>query len=345
MESMIMSKATFQYRLLNGFEDPLLNPALWSELQSKGSGDLLFMTWHWQRTWWEVFGRGKLLLILAEKDQQPIAIAPLFADEGMIFFVGSGGSDYLDFVGDISDPQVVEGMLSLALEQVPGFLGCRFYHVPGSSATPVLLAIVAKSKGWEYFDEGSTVCPLLSIKHFPGKAQESTQKKSLLRHEAWFKRNGGISVMHFNKSEDILPRLDEFFEQHIARWEVTPYRSLFHDPLQRMFYRQLCVKASESGFIRFTIVSWQQQVIAFHFGMHYRRCFLWYKPSFDITLAKHSPGEVLLRQLLLNAIDEGADYFDFGLGDEAFKSRFASSTPVVTTVGLYPPTIKIKAHE
>ena len=70
--------------------------------------------------------------------------------------------------------------------------------------------------------------------------------------------------------------------------------------------------------------------------MHYNRSFLWYKPTFDITLAKHSPGEVLLRQLLLRAIDEEADYFDFGLGDEAFKNRFASSTPTVTNIGLYP---------
>lgn len=45
---------------------------------------------------------GQLMLILAERNGQPVALAPLFADSGMVYFVGSGGSDYLDFVGDSS---------------------------------------------------------------------------------------------------------------------------------------------------------------------------------------------------------------------------------------------------
>lgn len=332
-----MLAANIQYHLLSGFTDPMLSPEAWNVLQcSKGSGHTVFMSWHWQKTWWEVFGRGKLLLLLAVKDDQPISIAPLFADGGMLFFVGSGGSDYLDFIGDTGDPEIIIGLLSLAIENTPGLLGCRFYHLHASSSTQQTLVIVAKKLGWDCFDEGGMVCPVLSIKDFPELAKAATEKKSLLRHEGWFKRNGGIEIKHYNHSKDILSHLDAFFEQHIARWAVTPYPSLFLDPLQRQFYIKLCETASDTGWLRFTIVYWQQQSIAFHFGMHYNRSFLWYKPTFDIALAKQSPGEVLLRQLLLRAIDEGADYFDFGLGDEAFKDRFASNTPTVTNIGLYP---------
>lgn len=333
--------ANIQYHLLSGFNDPMLCPEHWTALQYKGSGNTVFMTWHWQKTWWEVFGRGKLLLLLAVKNDQPVTIAPLFADGGMLFFVGSGGSDYLDFIGDTSDPEIINGLLSFAIDNTPGLLGFRFYHIHASSPTRQTIDTVAKRLGWDYFDEGGMACPILSIKDFPEKAKAATEKKSLLRHEGWFNRNGGIETQHYNHSEDILPHLDAFFEQHIARWSATPYPSLFLDPLQRRFYKRLCETSSETGWLRFTIVFWQQQAIAFHFGMHYNRSFLWYKPTFDITLAKHSPGEVLLRQLLLLAIEEGADYFDFGLGDEAFKNRFASSTSTVTNIGLYPPsTIK-----
>ena len=334
-----MSNATFQYRLLNGFEDPLLTPALWNELQMRGTGNVVFMTWHWQKTWWEVFGRGKLLLLLAVKNDQPVVIAPLFADGGMLFFVGSGGSDYLDFIGDTSNPEIIAGLLSLAMVHTPGVLGFRFYHLPPASKTKNILNTVSKKLGWECFDEGGMACPLLSIKDFPEKAKAAAEKKSLLRHEGWFKRNGGMQAVHLKSSKDILPHLDAFFNQHIARWSATPYPSLFLDPLQRQFYKMLCETASEAGWLRFTIVYWKQQPIAFHFGMHYNRSYLWYKPTFDITLTKHSPGEVLLRQLLLNAIEEDAAHFDFGLGDEAFKNRFASSTASVKNIGLYPPSI------
>ena len=336
-----MPSAHIQYHLLSGFNDPMLSAEVWSALQYKGSGNTVFMTWHWQKAWWEVFGRGKLLLLLAVKNDQPVTLAPLFADGGMLFFVGSGGSDYLDFIGDTSDPEIINGLLSFAIKNTPGLLGCRFYHIHASSPTRQTLDTVAKKLGWDCFDEGGMDCPVLSIKDFPEKAKVASEKKSLLRHEGWFNRNGGIEVKHYSHYENILPHLVAFFGQHIARWSSTPYPSLFLDPLQRRFYKRLCETASETGWLRFTIVYWQQQAIAFHFGMHYNRSFLWYKPTFDITLAKHSPGEVLLRQLLLRAMEEEAHYFDFGLGDEAFKNRFASSTSTVTNIGLYPPsTIK-----
>jgi CelD/BcsL family acetyltransferase involved in cellulose biosynthesis len=65
--------------------------------------------------------------------------------------------------------------------------------------------------------------------------------------------------------------------------------------------------------------------------MSFAGSFLWYKPSFQISLARRSPGEVLLRQLLLTAYAEGAATFDFGIGDEPFKYRFASTVPHVRT--------------
>jgi CelD/BcsL family acetyltransferase involved in cellulose biosynthesis len=63
---------------------------------------------------------------------------------------------------------------------------------------------------------------------------------------------------------------------------------------------------------------------------------MWYKPTFEVELARQSPGEVLLRQLLIAAHDEGAQTFDFGTGDEAFKHRFATRVNRVRTWGLYP---------
>src|SRR5437660_3701917 len=91
-------------RLLSGFEDPLLTPERWSALLRIGDTNVVFLTWHWQRAWWDTFGRGQLLLIAVEREGQIEALAPLFAEAGMVFFAGSGESDYLDFIGDVSRP-------------------------------------------------------------------------------------------------------------------------------------------------------------------------------------------------------------------------------------------------
>ena len=167
-------------------------------------------------------------------------------------------------------------------------------------------------------------------------ANQAVRKKSLRRHESYFLKNGGIEVRHFNSNIEFLNELDSFFLQHINRWAETPYPSLFNDEKNRKFYKELSKEFDSIDWLRFTGIIWQDQTIAYHFGFDYKKTFLWYKPTFDIELSRYSPGEVLLRQLLLQSIKDENMYFDFGLGEEQFKSRFATRTRMVKTWGLYP---------
>ena len=49
---------------------------------------------------------------------------------------------------------------------------------------------------------------------------------------------------------------------------------------------------------------------------------------------------MLLKQLFIAANQENDDVFDFGLGDEAFKNRFANRIEKVVTVGMYLPELE-----
>ncbi len=330
-----------RFRVSHAFDEACIATCDWNGLVEKTGGQV-FMTWHYQKAWWEVFGRGKLIIISAFEKNELIAIAPLFADEGMVYFVGSGGSDYLHFIGDTSSEAVLETMLKLAIKEVTGFLGFLFYHVPAAIKLHEKLNAISQKCGWNFYIEDEQIAPIMSIIEFPLQAKEAVNKKSLLRHEAWFNRNGNLSVQHLSNTSEILPWLEPFFEQHRQRWSVTAYPSLFNDDKQCLFYKKLAEAAGQSGWVRFTVLLFNQNPIAFHFGFMYHAKFLWYKPSFDIGLAKQSPGEVLLKQLLTNAIETGAEIFDFGLGDEAFKQRFATHNNKVINIGMYPPKPSIK---
>jgi CelD/BcsL family acetyltransferase involved in cellulose biosynthesis len=93
---------------------------------------------------------------------------------------------------------------------------------------------------------------------------------------------------------------------------------------------------AHTGWLRFMRLDWDGRPIAFHYGFRYRGTYHWDTPSFAIDLAHRSPGSVLIRQLLLAAIAEGAETFDFGLGDLEFKRRFTNRVNRVHTWGLYP---------
>jgi CelD/BcsL family acetyltransferase involved in cellulose biosynthesis len=324
-------------RVLHSFDDPSFAAMEWERLLATGQSDVVFLTHQWQSAWWESFGRGELLLLAAERDGVIVALAPLFTEAGMVYFVGSGGSDYLDFVGDTSEPEVVEGLLDEARRNVRDFIGFVFYHVPETSDTGRRLGQVAERLGLKLFEEGDLPAPALDLSADRDRALAAANRKSLLRHERFFVRDGGLKAEHLNAGDQILPQLGGFFAQHRERWAATGTPSLFNNEAQQRFYESLTRRAAHSGWLRFTRLDWQGRVIAFHFGFSYRGNYLWYKPSFAIDLARHSSGEVLLRQLLLAALAEGAHTFDFGLGDEAFKSRFATSVNRVRTWGLYNP--------
>jgi CelD/BcsL family acetyltransferase involved in cellulose biosynthesis len=325
--------------ILDGFDDPRITPEVWNGLLRRGSDNCVFLTYAWQRSWWESFGRGQLLLIAAECGGKIIAVAPLFSEAGMVYFVGSGGSDYLGFVGDVGDVRVLMRLLEAARRGVGAdFIGFAFYMVPDDSPIGRNLATVAEPLGLESYDQGELPAPVMELSgDRAAAAAAAADKTSLVRHEKYFRRAGALEVRHFTKGGDILPQLDAFFEQHVRRWRDTPYPSLFLDGRQRDFYERVTRLGGAEGWLRFTRVDWNSGPIAFHFGFCYAGSFLWYKPSFEVALARRSPGEVLLRQLILAASEEGATTFDFGIGDEPFKRRFATRVKLVRTWGLYAP--------
>jgi CelD/BcsL family acetyltransferase involved in cellulose biosynthesis len=321
-------------KVLTGFDDPALGPRTWSELLEQGETDAVNLTWHWQRLWWQTFGRGQLLLIAASRDGELVAVAPLFVDAGMVFNICP--EDHLDFVGNVSDPLVLDTILTTARHCVENFLGFRFYFVPSRSATAARLDDAARRLDLAIHREASLASPWIDLAGSPEAAEACTRRTSLLRHERFFRREGELQVDHWTKAEVVAPHLDDFFDQHIARRAATQHASLFCEPRQREYYGQLTREAAAQGWLRFARLSWHGQAIAYHFGLSYRGRFLWGIPSFDIRLSRHSPGEVLLRQVLLHAIAEGATQFDFGPGDEPYKHRFANEVTHLETWGLYP---------
>jgi len=83
---------------------------VWDRALASGPTDVVFLTWGWQRAWWDTYGRGRLLIVVARDADGTTAIAPFFIDGGMAFLVGSGGSDQLDLIGP-HDAHTVEAVV------------------------------------------------------------------------------------------------------------------------------------------------------------------------------------------------------------------------------------------
>src|SRR6516164_5530014 len=130
--------------VLTGFDDPRCPPAAWERLLRESDTPAVFLTRPWLRAWWATLGDGELLLIAAERGGELVAVAPFYAQDGMVFFVGCGESDYIDFLGDVRDPAILAAILRTARDHAHDFVGFRLHGLLQQSRTAERLQAVAR---------------------------------------------------------------------------------------------------------------------------------------------------------------------------------------------------------
>ena len=314
------------------FEDFLALGAEWDQLLAHSSADTIFLTSAWLRAWLETYGQGSNLLIpQIRRNGKLIAAAAFRERHGIIEFAGLGPSDYLDLVvsADLDEEtaqHAIETVLRSAQGAVSGFRYFLLNRVPLVNGT--LARLNAGLSHYHATLLGSVLAPSMDMSAAP----EKLQKKSLRRHERDLLRQGSVDTETFTRADEILPRLNEFFDQHIRRWQGTPYPSLFHDATARAFYEAVTRQLDASGWLQFTQIRLDGRLVAAHFGFFHGGRFIWYKPCYEPALSKSSPGEVLIKRLIEGAQAAGANEFDFTIGEEAFKMRFATKTRVVADI-------------
>ena len=84
-------------------------------------------------------------------------------------------------------------------------------------------------------------------------------------------------------------------------------------------------------------LEWTGVTLGMDMNWHYRGTQFSGRLVFALEHAKLSPGQVLLRQSTLLALEEGMHTYDLGLGDQAYKFRLPSDITICHTWGLYPP--------
>lgn len=326
---------------------------LWEELLERCPDSTVFQTLPWHRAWWQAFGEGHgLCLILAHARTRLVGIAPMMIVREQraigkprldMHFIGSTNhaSDYCDFITDPAYPHALD-----ALVEEMAAAGCRRYqlsHLPGGSPHRERLPSLLRAQGLMTFDQVQNDAPVRVL----GDAEtdrKAANKTSLKRNKRHFEKLGELRFRRLQRTGEVLDCLGTFFEQHIARWSNTSSPSQFLDPRQREFYRQLVHCLHPRHWLTFDMLTLDGAPLAFHVGFEYRRRFIWYKPTFDVGYAPKSPGQVLIKYLLETAIERRLEEFDFTVGSEGFKHRFANRVRRIHRVAAFRSAVDYWRH-
>jgi CelD/BcsL family acetyltransferase involved in cellulose biosynthesis len=309
----------------------------WSGLLARCGTHNVFQTFAWHACWWRAFHDShELFVLLAYEATELVGIAPMMITRqagwlgGMrscVRFIGSSNhaSDYCDFIVDAGVPHALHALLDAMNVGAGGFDRLDLSHFPSHSPNKPLLLEHLAGRDAKFTVEFHAEAPVRML----GDTQadrKAANKSSLKRHTKFFEKSGELRFHQCASEAEILGYLDAFFDQHKARRARTESPSQFLDPAQQLFYRELVTEGFRYGWLRFDVVLFDGAPLAFHFGFEYQRRFIWYKPAFDVRFAAKSPGEVLLKFLLDDAIGKNLLEFDFTVGSESFKHRFATLT-------------------
>jgi len=309
-----------QVARIDALED--IRPEAWNALVSESATNTVFQTHEWHTAWWAAYGgENRLLLLRATVGDELMGLAAFAIDASKTLrFVGHGKSDFADVICAPDRDDVRAALLRAVAESPERWHRMELRYLPADSPTVATLA----NLGLRVVEMDSTACPTLLIEAHSGFFADVRRKKSLRRHHNYFQKQAGYSVEHTSSAAEILPHLPTFFAQHVARWRDSDSPSLFRRDADRRFYEAVTEALDGTGWLRFTQIAVDNAPIAFHFGFVYRGVFVWYKPSFDIGLARRSPGEALLKELFDRAAEEHCREFDFTVGEESFKARFSN---------------------
>ncbi len=306
-------------------EDTLRPDPAWDQLARTCSGGSVFLTSGWLCSWAETLGLDDDLVIgKAFAGDRLVGAVACTANNGVIEFAGKGPTDYCDVLisatlDQAEAQQVFDALIAALVKATPRFRAFDLGRIQAHSRTLDLL----QNSLLHTEIESQVETPRMDMSAAP----EALRKKSLRRHAKGLEKRGEVSCTTYTATTEILPRLDGLFDLHIKRWSQTDTPSAFLDDAQREFYRSLIRNMDGTDWIRFTELRLNDELVAAHFGFLLDGIFTWYKPCYDTTLSKLSPGEVLIKQLIELCVAEQADVFDFTIGAEKFKLRFATEVP------------------
>ncbi|MCB1087428.1 MAG: GNAT family N-acetyltransferase, partial [Verrucomicrobiae bacterium] len=282
---------------------------LWKDVSA---GPFLHPGWHEAYLESSPAGTRPEILVVHTGDRLD-AVLPLRRDtEGALKYLTAPRSDY-------DDALIRSGSEFAALDLLSGYLIADRFDLAEVPADSALIASLSERGART---APAAYCPGIALDE--NSIADVSNRTSVKRHEKKLAKLGPV-VLRPVPAEESSDRLEEMIDQHIARWLASGSESLFFDESNVSFYEKLIGHPHFREFGSFDVLECGDRQAAFHLGLHGAETFIWYKPSFDLNLMSHGPGEVLMKYLIQSAFASGATYFDFTRGNEGFKNRFANA--------------------
>jgi len=325
--------AAMDVQLLTSIQQFLALAGEWDALSAR-CGDRLFHRHDFMRLWLQHFaGDAALrLLVLRDPGRQLVAVLPLLATQRRMYGMpvrewqsaANLHSCRFDLLAD--DPLQAAGCFIEFLRQRRDWDVLRLIDVPvDGQARPLVVAAARAGIAAGCWD--SVQSPYIPLPRRWSELEAGLHGKfraNLRRRRRRLAEQGTITLERYAGGDALASRLDEGLALEASGWKGQAGSAIRQDPQTHAFYRALAAESADKGRLALWFLRVDGRAIAFQFALEHGGRLLLLKPAYDEAFGDSSPGQLLMEDVLRDAIDRGLQEFDFLGPDMPWKRDWAA---------------------
>ena len=319
---------------INRIEDFLALENEWNSLL-KTVDHTVFSRWEWLSIWWKHFGKNKrLLILLAEEDNQIVAIAPLMylvrnvygLRIAKIAFIGTPDAAYCDFILGEKRKECMKLFMNYLSNYREKWSHLTFSNVPELSKSIELLpGAFEKSKKVKVsvlFD-----CPMLILpKSFDTFMNNlsSDLRRNIRKNQRRLQEKYTVEFVNYSNPKTVEKGMNILFDLHQKIWIQKGRTGSFANSNVRSFYLDIAKSFSKKKMLGLYSLQADDNPLAINYGYKYKSEFHFSSQGRNGAYSRFSVGNLLISNVIKTCIEEDFSKFNFGRGNNLYKYRWGA---------------------
>jgi CelD/BcsL family acetyltransferase involved in cellulose biosynthesis len=320
----------------------------WNELLHFEPRDGFFRSWTWYRAWMRhIRPDAEPFVVVLRESGRVVGIAPLcrlkYRDLGFsLTAVCWGGREVVsgDFLGPICDPASRDRAHAAILDTLWRLKSKWSLLVLGEMIEDAdairHLQSLAEQNGAPTRLQEARICPYIALPatfdEYLGRLGTSTRYHIRRRMRDVEKRGAVVEVS--STPDELNKGLQALIDLHLARWNKSGQPGTLGRPGFRAFLQEVFRTLPEGVSCRLYQLKHDGATVAALLTFAFGESVLYYQAGWDpdSALSALSPAVVLMARSIQDAIASSFQYYEFLRGDEAYKSRWTTTSRQTTTL-------------
>lgn len=303
----------------------------WEDLLERSRNATIFQTPEWLFNYIRFYKHGRPFILTVRDHGKLVALALLeiVSMYGVPFkrlqFMGTGATDYLDFILDqASEESALEALFNHLAQISSRWEIIDLQQIPQNSPSLPAWQRFQAPAGIEQNQLEQEDCPILPLPSSWDGFLAGLGKKTRWNigyYERIARRDFEYQIGPLS-AEEIQEGMTALFTLHAARWRRRRLPGVLTGVKRQKFHRAVAAAFMKKGWLRLYALRLNGEIQAILYCFSYRGKGYYYLGGFEPALSKYSLGTVLTAYAIRDSIESGLTEFDFLRGKEPYKARW-----------------------